>query len=735
MKVLLVKEHLIDNKLILKETRDKLLNKAVNDVTLDDAVIRRGMRFQILHESAGRVRLKAMQRSMSMKQADLLEAWVLALPGVEQVTVHERLGSLIILYHGEKDSLYYQLSRFSYEEAEEEVHVLSANSRCINREYKEKMIFQILWHYAKRLFFPSPVQRVINTVSSIPRMWLALKTLTKMKLQVELLDGIAIGVSLLTGDFETAGSVRFLLGLGDTLDAWTHKKSVDDLAKNMSLHVDQVWQFQDDGKKALMPLTQIQAGDKIIVHTGHVVPLDGILDEGDVMVNQASLTGESVPVAKRSGAVIYAGSVVEEGNCVVRVMHTAGENRYDRIVRMIEDSERLKSGTEKRAYHLADKLVPWCLGGSALTWLLTRDATRAVSVLMVDFSCALKLSMPLSVLSAMREAGQHKITVKGGKYMEMLSKADAVIFDKTGTLTNACPTVCDVVAFHGQDQKEMLRVAACLEEHFPHSVADAVVRAAMEQGLDHQEMHDEVEYVVAHGIASRIDGKRAVIGSRHFVFEDEEVMVLPEDQEVFDNLTPDRSWLYLAIGGVLSAAIGIYDPLRPEAKEVVDLLHEAGISHVVMLTGDNRNTAAAIAEELNIDEYRAEVLPEDKAAFIRGSQEAGQSVVMIGDGINDAPALSLADVGIAIGSGASVAREVADITITAEDLRELVLLRNLSQKLMERIDRNYRFVMGFNGSLIALGAFGLLSPATSALLHNGSTILLSMDCLTPMLPH
>ncbi len=416
-------------------------------------------------------------------------------------------------------------------------------------------------------------------------------------------------------------------------------------------------------------------------------------------------------------------------------MHTAGENRYDRIVRMIEDSERLKSGTEKRAYHLADKLVTWCLGGSALTWLLTRDATRAVSVLMVDFSCALKLSMPLSVLSAMREAGQHKITVKGGKYMEMLSKADTVIFDKTGTLTNACPTVCDVVTFHGQDQKEMLRVAACLEEHFPHSVADAVVRAAMEQGLDHQEMHDEVEYVVAHGIASRIDGKRAVIGSRHFVFEDEEVMVLPEDQEVFDNLTPDRSWLYLAIGGVLSAAIGIYDPLRPEAKEVVDLLHEAGISHVVMLTGDNRNTAAAIAEELNIDEYRAEVLPEDKAAFIRGSQEAGQSVVMIGDGINDAPALSLADVGIAIGSGASVAREVADITITAEDLRELVLLRNLSQKLMERIDRNYRFVMGFNGSLIALGAFGLLSPATSALLHNGSTILLSMDCLTPMLPH
>lgn len=671
---------------------------------------------------------------MSMEQADLLEAWVLALPGVDQVTVHERLGSLIVLFHGDRKDLYAQLSCFTYEKAEKEAYVLSANSRRINREYKEKMVFQVLWHYAKSLFLPAPVLQVINIVSSIPLLWHAVKTLAHGKLNVEVLDGVAIGASLLTGDYSTAGSVRFLLRLGDTLDAWTHKKSVDDLAKNMSLNVDQVWQLLEDGQEVLVPLAQIRTGDKIIVHTGHVLPLDGILDHGDVMVNQASLTGESVPVAKHAGASVYAGSVVEEGNCVVCVTHTAGENRYDRIVRMIEESERLKSGTEKRAYSLADKLVPWCLAGSALTWLLTRNISRAVSVLMVDFSCALKLSMPLSVLSAMREAGKHRTTVKGGKYMEILSKADTVIFDKTGTLTNACPEVCDVVAFHGLDQKEMLRIAACLEEHFPHSVANAVVRAAREQGLNHQELHSEVEYVVAHGIASRIGEERAVIGSRHFIFEDEAVKVLPEDRPMLDALAPDRSWLYLAIGGVLSAAIGIYDPLRPEAKEMVDLLHETGIRHIVMLTGDNRNTAAVIAESLGIDDFRAEVLPEDKAEYIRTMQEQGQSIIMIGDGINDAPALSLADVGIAIGSGAGVAREVADITIAAEDLRELVLLRELSQKLMGRIDRNYRFVMGFNGALIALGAFGLIPPATSALLHNGSTILLSMDCLTPLLP-
>ena len=692
------------------------------------------MKFQILHESRGRVRLRAMQRSMSMRDADLLEAWILALPGVDQVTVHERICGVTILFTGEQDTLYSALSRFSYEEAGEEAHVLSPRSREINREYKEKLVFQVLRHYGKKLFLPLPLRQVINTVNAVPRIWLAAKTLLRGKLNVEVLDGVAIGASLLTGDFSTAGSVRFLLSLGETLDDWTHKKSVDDLARSMSLQVDKVWLFTEDGAQVLVPLSQVQAGDRIVVHTGHVLPLDGILEQGEVMLNQASLTGEPVPVAKRPGAAVYAGSVVEEGSCVLRVTHSAGENRYDRIVRMIEESERLKSGTEDRAYRLADRLVPWCLGGSALTWLLTGNTTRAVSVLMVDFSCALKLSMPLSVLSAMREAGRHKITVKGGKYMEILSKADTVIFDKTGTLTNASPTVRKVVPFRGLDEQEMLRVAACLEEHFPHSVANAVVRAARERGLDHREMHSEVEYVVAHGIATRIGEERVVIGSRHFVFEDEGVAILSEDRDAFDALEPDCSWLYLAIGGVLAAAIGIHDPLRPEAKEIVRLLHEAGIQKVVMLTGDSRSSAAAIAEKLNIDAWRAEVLPEDKAAFIRAEQEAGRKVVMIGDGINDAPALSLSDVGVAIGSGASIAREVADITIAAEDLRELVLLRELSQKLMGRIDRNYRFVMGFNGALIALGSFGVLPPATSALLHNSSTLLLSMDCMTPLLP-
>jgi heavy metal translocating P-type ATPase len=502
----------------------------------------------------------------------------------------------------------------------------------------------------------------------------------------------------------------------------------------MSLQVDQVWQLTEDGTQVLVPLEQVRSGDRIVVHTGHVLPLDGILEDGNVMLNQASLTGESVPVAKRPGSAVYAGSVVEEGNCIVRVTGMAGENRYDRIVHMIEESEKLKSGAERRAYDLADRLVPWCLGGSLLTWLLTGNTTRAVSVLMVDFSCALKLSMPLSVLSAMREASRYKITVKGGKFLERLSEADTVIFDKTGTLTRACPTVKCVVPFNGQDEREMLRVAACLEEHFPHSVANAVVRAAEDRGLDHHEMHSEPEYVVAHGIATKIDGERAVIGSRHFVFEDEGVTILPEDQSRFDALDPGCSWLYLAIGGVLSAAIGILDPLRPEAAEVMALLHEAGIGKTVMLTGDSRNTAAAIAGELGLDDFHAEVLPEDKARYIQAEQAQNRTVVMIGDGINDAPALSLADVGIAIGNGATIAREVADITIAAEDLRELVLLRRLSEKLMHRIDRNYRFVMGFNGALIALGALGVLPPATSALLHNSSTLLLSMDCLTNLLP-
>ncbi len=692
------------------------------------------MKFQILHESPGRVRLRAVQVSMSMEQADILQAWLLALPEVEQATVHERICGVIVVFHGNREALYQKLAGFSYTLAAPKVQIASSQSRAMNRACKEKLVFQVLRHYLKKLYLPPALRRVLNTCCALPRIFRAVKTLLRGGLTVDVLDGVALGAALLTGDYSTAGSVRFLLKLGETIDEWTYKKSVDDLARSMSLQVDQVWFMRDDGSQAPVSLDQVRPGDRIIVHTGHVLPLDGILECGDVMLNQASLTGESVPVARRPGSAVYAGSVVEEGNCVVRVTGTAGENRYERIVRMIEDSEKLKSGAERRAYDLADRLVPWCLGGSLLTWLLTGNTTRAVSVLMVDFSCALKLSMPLSVLSAMREASRHKITVKGGRFLERLSEADTVIFDKTGTLTHACPTVKCVVPFGGQNENEMLRVSACLEEHFPHSVANAVVRAAEERGLDHREMHSEPEYVVAHGIATRISGERAIIGSRHFIFEDEGVTIRPEDQARFDALDPGCSWLYLAIGGVLSAAIGILDPLRPEAGESVQLLHEAGVGKIAMLTGDSRNTAAALAGELGLDDFRAEVLPEDKARYIQEEQAQGHTVVMIGDGINDAPALSLADVGIAIGSGATIAREVADITIAAEDLRELVLLRRLSEKLMCRIGRNYRFVMSFNGALIALGALGLLPPSISALLHNGSTLLLGMDCLTDLLP-
>ncbi len=691
------------------------------------------MRFQIMHESPGRMRLRADVRSMSLRQADLLEAWLRAQPDIDEVTVHERTLGITVIYHGDRSALCGILSGFTYKKAEQTADLQTRSSREMNRAYKEKLVFLVIGHFIKRVFMPVPLRRAITVFQTVPRFVQAASVLASGRLTVDVLDGIAIGASLLTGDHHTAGSVHFLLNVGETLDEWTHKKSVDDLAKSMSLQVDRVWRLDGDGRQSMAPLGSIVPGDRIIVHTGHVLPLDGILEDGDVMLNQASLTGESVPVAKRPGAAVYAGSVVEEGNCVVRVTHSTGENRYDRIVRMIEDSERLKSAAEGRATGLADKLVPWCLSGSLLTWLLTGNVARAVSVLMVDFSCALKLSMPLSVLSAMREAGRHNITVKGGKFMEKICEADTVIFDKTGTLTKACPTVVDVVPFGGEDRLEMLKVAACLEEHFPHSVANAVVKAASDRGLDHSEMHNEVEYVVAHGIATRIGEKRAVIGSAHFVFEDEGVEIRPEDREAFDSLPQSLSWLYLGIGGVLSAAIGISDPLRPEARRTVRALHEEGIDKAVMLTGDSRRVAGAIAGELGIDEYRAEVLPEDKADYIKAEHEAGRTVIMIGDGINDTPALSLADVGIAVGSGAVIAREVADVTVAAEDLGELVWLKRLSGALMRRIDRNYRFVMGFNGALILLGAFGLLAPAASALLHNASTILLSMDCLTQLL--
>ena len=691
------------------------------------------MRFLILHESPGRIRLQADMKRMSMEQADLMEAWLLQQPEVKYASVHDRTCSVTILYQKERAALCHALAGFSFEKAAGEVRLPMNKSRAMNRKYKEKLVFMVAWHIARRLFLPLPLRRIFCIVQALPRIIGAVKALRRRRMTTDVLDGTAIGVSLLTGDFSTAGSVCFLLKLGELLEEWTHKRSVDDLAKNMALQVDRVWRVNDDNSQSAVPLDEIRPGDLIAVYTGHVLPLDGVIEEGDVMVNQASLTGESVPVAKGSGTSVYAGCVVEEGNCVVRVTAKAGGNRYDRIVRMIEDSERMKSGAENRAANLADKLVPWCFAGSALTWLLTGNTARAVSVLMVDFSCALKLAMPLSVLSAMREAGRHRITVKGGKYMEKVSRADTVIFDKTGTLTNACPTVVRIEPFHGEDADEMLRTAACLEEHFPHSVANAVVRAAAEKNLNHNEMHSEVEYVVAHGIATKIDKKRVIIGSRHFVLEDENVRVLEEDQARFDILPDSLSWLFLAVDGILSCAIGILDPLRTEASETIEALHAAGIKKTVMITGDNRKTAMAVAGQLGIDAYLAEVLPEDKAEYIRKEQSGGRTVVMIGDGINDTPALSVADVGIAIGNGALIAREVADITVSAEDLRELVYLKQLSDRLMARINRNYRFVIGFNSVLIVLGALGILPPAVSALLHNSSTLLLSMHCMTDLM--
>ena len=693
------------------------------------------MKFQILHESKNRIRLRAVLSRMTVRQAELLEAGLLALPGVAKVTVHERTCGVTVLYHMARSELLHALATFSYEKTAGKNLPLNPTGRQINREYKEKIVFHVIRHYAKKLFLPAIVRHAVNTVKALPYLWRAVQCLWRREITVEVLDGVAIGVSLLMGDFETAGSVMFLLKLGDHLEEWTHKKSVDDLAQRMALNVDSAWLRTEGGADVLVPLAQINSGDRIVVDAGGVIPLDGKISEGEVMVNQASLTGEAVPVARRPGSTVYAGTVVEEGRCVVRVTKASGSGRYDQIVRMIEDSQKLQSGAEARAANMADRLVPWTLGASLLTGLLTGDVACAVAVLMVDFSCALKLSMPLSVLSAMREAGGFRITVKGGKYLEAISDAETVILDKTGTLTNACPTVAEVIPFNGTDPAEMLRIAACLEEHFPHSMANAVVHAAKERNLAHEEMHSEVEYIVAHGIVSMIDGKRVIIGSSHFAFEDEYVTLAVGDAARLDALPPEYSHLYLAIAGVLSAVICISDPLRAEAREAVKLLHQVGFSRIVMLTGDSERTAAAIAKEAGVDCYRAEVLPEDKARYIREEQASGRKVVMIGDGINDALALSCADAGIAIGSGAAIAREVADITITAEDLRELARLKRLSDALMRRIRRNYRFIMGFNGALIALGSAGVLPAATSALLHNASTILLSLDSMTDLLEH
>ena len=691
------------------------------------------MRFQIKHECRGRIRIQAAQPRMTLEQADVLETWLQSLPDVEQVSVHERTRCAVIVYRGSRRALLDALRRFSYQEQALNGPGNIRSGRALKRAYEEKLVGMVAFKAVRSLFFPAPLRAAWAAARSVPYLLRALRCLFRGRLHVEVLDGISIGLSLARREFETAGSVMFLLGLGELLEEWTHKKSVEDLARSMSLHIERVWR-KTEGGEVLTPIHQVRAGDLAVVRVGGVIPLDGVIAEGEVMVNQASLTGEPIPVPKRPGSSVYAGTVVEEGECVLRVTQQSGEGRYDKIVAMIEQSEKLKSAAESRAARLADKLVPYTLAGSALVYLLTRNAVRALSVLMVDFSCALKLSMPLAVLSAMGEASRFHVTVKGGKYLEAVAQADTIVFDKTGTLTHASPVVARVIPFGGRNEAEMLRLAACLEEHFPHSMANAVVQAARERGLAHEEMHSQVEYLVAHGIASTVNGERVIIGSAHFVFEDEGCTVPPEEQAAFESLPPQYSHLYLAAGGVLAAVICISDPLRAEAAAAAAALRRLGVGRVVMLTGDSERTAAAIAAQVGVDEYRSEVLPEDKARFVQAERAQGHTVIMIGDGINDSPALSAANVGVAVSDGAAIAREIADITLAADDLFELVRLRDLAQRLMGRIRSNYRFVIAFNGSLIALGALGVLPPAASAVLHNLSTLGVSLRSMTNLLP-
>ena len=688
------------------------------------------MKFEIKHESTGRVRVRMLPARMTLEQADLLEAYLQGLPGVRQAAVHERTGCAIIRYQGDREALLRAVSRFSYQRAAGLAP--SHSARALNRAYQEKLVGMVACKAARSLFLPAPLRAAWAVWQAVPYLFRGLRCLFRRQLHVELLDGVSIGVSLLRRDFGTASSVMFLLGLGELLEEWTHKKSVEDLAQSMSLNIDKVWRKTPDGE-VLTPLPQVRTGDLVAVRMGGMIPLDGVIQEGEVMVNQASLTGESIPVAKRPGTAVYAGTVVEEGACVLRVTQQSGSGRYDKIVAMIEQSEKLKSAAESRAAGLADRLVPYTLAGSVLAWLLTGNVTRGLSVLMVDFSCALKLAMPLAVLSAMREAGTYHATVKGGKFLESIAKADTIVFDKTGTLTHACPQVTEIVTFGGRREEDMLRLAACLEEHFPHSMANAVVQAARDRKLSHEEMHSQVEYLVAHGIASTVGEERVLIGSAHFIFEDEHCVIPAGEQARFDALPAHCSHLYLAIAGELAAVICVADPLREEAADVIAALRRLGIRRTVMLTGDSQRTAAAIAAQVGVDEYRAEVLPEDKAAFVEAERAKGHTVIMLGDGINDSPALSAASVGVAVSDGAAIAREIADVTIAAEDLYELVKLRELAMALMGRIDANYRFVIGFNGTLIALGAAGVLAPAASAMLHNLSTLGVSLWSMTNLL--
>ena len=692
------------------------------------------MKFTIKHESRGRMRVHMEQYRMTYEQADTLLYVIHNHRNVTFVKVYDRTADAVIEYVGDREQIIELLRHFHYESANVPQTVIKASGRELNNSYQEKLIGSVVWHYSKKLLLPWPIRTALTVGRSIKYIGIGLKCLLQRKIEVPVLDATAITVSLVTKDFSTASSIMFLLGIGELLEEWTHKKSVDDLARSMSLNVSKVWLRTPENQEILVESSKIEKGDKVVVHMGNVIPFDGEVLDGDAMVNQASLTGESVPVQRTVGNTVFAGTVVEEGEITIRVKEVEGNNRFDQIVTMIEESEKLKSELEGKAEHYADKLVPWTLGATGLTYLLTRNVTKAMSILMVDFCCALKLAMPISVLSAIREASLYNVTVKGGKFLEAVAEADTIVFDKTGTLTKAHPTVVDVVNFNDEySSDDMLRVAACLEEHFPHSMAKAVVDAASKNGLSHEEMHTKVEYIVAHGIATSINGKRTVIGSYHFVFEDEKCVVPAGKEPLFESLPLYYSHLYLAIEGKLSAVICIEDPLRDEAAAVVTSLKKAGISKVVMMTGDSERTASVIAKKVGVDEYYAEVLPEDKAAFVEKEKDKGRKVIMIGDGINDSPALSAANVGIAISDGAEIAREIADITVGSDDLYQIVTLKYISNALMKRIKSNYRKIVGFNSGLIALGVAGVLPPTTTALLHNGSTILISVNSMKNLL--
>lgn len=690
------------------------------------------MKFKVLHNMRGRMRIHVMTNEMTDLQADKLEYDLAAQDMILTAKVYERTSDVVITYAGERQLLLSYLQTYYYRRKVEEDETLARSGRAMNRKYWDKLVNRVVLRMGSKLFVPAPIRTGLVLVKSLSYIKKALSCVGRRKIEVPLLDGIAITTSIVRGDYGTAGSVMFLLDLGEIMEEWTHKKSVDDLAKKMSLNVSKVW-LNVDGREVLTDVSKIETGDCVTVHMGNVIPLDGVIKEGEGMVNQASLTGEAIPVAKKPGGYVYAGTVLEEGELLIEVKENSGTTKYEKIVAMIEETEKLKSTVESRAEHLADRLVPYTLAGTGLVYLLTRNVTKALSVLMVDFSCALKLSMPISVLSAMREAQSHGITVKGGKFLEAIAEADTIVFDKTGTITKAQPVVSDVISFCDEEPDELLRIAACLEEHFPHSMAKAVVRAAMDKGLVHEENHSKVEYIVAHGISSRIQDKKVIIGSYHFVFEDEQCVIPQGKEELFESLSGECSHLYLAIDGVLAAVIAITDPIREEAPQVVSMLRKCGLSKIVMMTGDSERTAKVVAAKVGVDEYYSEVLPEDKASYVEKEHQAGCKVIMIGDGVNDSPALSAADVGIAICDGAEMAREIADITIAGDNLEELVTLKRLSNALVKRIHGNYRQIVGFNTGLILCGIGGVMQPATSALLHNTSTLAISVKSMKDLL--